>query len=271
MNVKKYLYISIGVFLLIVFLAAGITAEFRLSNITSDVYDYIEKFFSQWSLALSAAGTIILAISVFFYIYENRRSQKLALFEARSSKLEEWASYNSDLIYQLTKEFIRSEESSTAIKQLESEKKALQDEKRRLQNQEKKLEIEKNAGNPEANDKLVDVIKRLIKISEKEKSVNKQIVEILQLGLEDLSEYWKEGVKIDSKVDYNQMIARPIIYSMGDSELIEYFDRYSNLRLELHEAIRGEEYGKCAVTSSDMLDIIRNMLSRLNELREKNY
>jgi len=76
MNIKKYLYIGIGVFLVVVFLAAGTTAEFKLSNITSDVYSYIEKFFSQWSLALGAAGTIILALSVFFFIYENRRREE---------------------------------------------------------------------------------------------------------------------------------------------------------------------------------------------------
>jgi len=76
MNMKKYLYIGIGVFLFIVFLAAGTTAEFKLSNVTSDVYHYIEKFFGQWSLALSAVGTIILALSVFFFIYENRRREE---------------------------------------------------------------------------------------------------------------------------------------------------------------------------------------------------
>lgn len=76
MNTKKYLYIGIGVFLFIVFLAAGITAEFKLSNITGDVYGYIENFFNQWSLALGAAGTIILALSVFLFIYENRRREE---------------------------------------------------------------------------------------------------------------------------------------------------------------------------------------------------
>lgn len=76
MSLKKYLYIGIGVFLLLIFLAAGITAEFKLSNITDDVYGYIEKLFSQWSLALSATGTVILALSVFFFIYENRRREE---------------------------------------------------------------------------------------------------------------------------------------------------------------------------------------------------
>lgn len=76
MNIKKYLYMGIGVFLLIVFLTVCITAEFKLSHITSDIYAFIEKFFSQWSLALSAAGTVILALSVFFFIYENRRREE---------------------------------------------------------------------------------------------------------------------------------------------------------------------------------------------------
>lgn len=76
MNIKKYLFVAIGAFLVIVTLAVGISARFNLSNITADPYVFIENFFSQWSLALSAAGTIILALSVFFFIYENRRREE---------------------------------------------------------------------------------------------------------------------------------------------------------------------------------------------------
>lgn len=76
MNVKNYAVIAIVAFAVIVGLAVGVTARFSLSNITADPYTFIEDFFSQWSLALSAAGTVILALSVFSIIYENRRREQ---------------------------------------------------------------------------------------------------------------------------------------------------------------------------------------------------
>lgn len=108
MNIKKYLYIGIGVFLLIIFLAAGITAEFKLSNITSDVYSYIEKFFSQWSLALGAAGTVILALSVFFFIYENRRHEEREKEQAIHALHDEIHSNLTDIVrlrFQISQKF----------------------------------------------------------------------------------------------------------------------------------------------------------------------
>ncbi len=53
-----------------------VSARFSLSNITSDPYTFVSSFFNQWSLALSGAGTIILAISMFAFIYENRRREE---------------------------------------------------------------------------------------------------------------------------------------------------------------------------------------------------
>lgn len=76
MNIKKYIFIAIGAFVAIVALAIGVSARFNVSNITADPYAFIEKFFNQWSLALSAAGTVILALSVFSFIYENRRREQ---------------------------------------------------------------------------------------------------------------------------------------------------------------------------------------------------
>lgn len=76
MNIKRVVIIACSVFLGIVALAVCISARFSLSNITSDPYAFILHFFDQWSLALSAAGTIILAISVFAFIYENRRREE---------------------------------------------------------------------------------------------------------------------------------------------------------------------------------------------------
>jgi hypothetical protein len=76
MNIKRVVIIACSVFLGLVALAVCVSARFSLSNITSDFYAFIFNFFDQWSLALSAAGTIILAISVFAFIYENRRREE---------------------------------------------------------------------------------------------------------------------------------------------------------------------------------------------------
>lgn len=76
MNIKRVVIIVCSVFLGLVALAVCVSARFSLSNITSDLYAFILKFFDQWSLALSAAGTIILAISVFAFISENRRREE---------------------------------------------------------------------------------------------------------------------------------------------------------------------------------------------------
>lgn len=76
MNIKRVVIIACSVFLGLVALAVCVSARFSLSNITSDFYAFIFSFFDQWSLALSGAGTIILAISVFAFIYENRRREE---------------------------------------------------------------------------------------------------------------------------------------------------------------------------------------------------
>jgi len=76
MNIKRVVIIACSVFLVTVALAVCVSARFSLSNITSDPFAFILNFFDQWSLALSAAGTIILAISVFAFIYENRRREE---------------------------------------------------------------------------------------------------------------------------------------------------------------------------------------------------
>jgi len=76
MSIKKILYIAIGVFLILVAGAIYVTTKLNPSLISTDPYRFIETFFNQWSSALGAAGTIILAISVFLVIYENRRREE---------------------------------------------------------------------------------------------------------------------------------------------------------------------------------------------------
>jgi len=76
MNIRKVIWVAIGTFLFIVALAIGFSARFSISNVTRDPYVFIENFFNQWSPALGAAGTVILAISVFYFVYENRRIEE---------------------------------------------------------------------------------------------------------------------------------------------------------------------------------------------------
>ena len=76
MNIKKLSLIGGGLLLAIVALAVCISAKFSLSNITSNPYAFITSFFSQWSPALSAAGTLIVAFIAYLAIHENRRRQE---------------------------------------------------------------------------------------------------------------------------------------------------------------------------------------------------
>ena len=68
MNIKKYVFIATGTFVATVIVAVGITARFNLSNIIAAPYQFIEDFFINWSPALSAFGTIIVAILAFLAI-----------------------------------------------------------------------------------------------------------------------------------------------------------------------------------------------------------
>lgn len=77
MNIKKeYVFVAIDAFLLIVLLAVGASARFSFSNIMANPYQFIEDFFEQWSPALSAAGTVIVAALALISLYESRRSQE---------------------------------------------------------------------------------------------------------------------------------------------------------------------------------------------------
>jgi len=76
MNMRKLIWVALGGFIAIVLVVIGISARFTLSHITANPYGFIEDFFSQWSPVLAAAGTVLLAISIFSFIYENRRREE---------------------------------------------------------------------------------------------------------------------------------------------------------------------------------------------------
>lgn len=97
MNVKGLIWIALGVFVAIAFVTIGISARFSLSNITANPYEFIEEFFSQWSPALAAAGTVILAISIFSFVYENRRREERERQQAIHALHDEILSILTDL------------------------------------------------------------------------------------------------------------------------------------------------------------------------------
>lgn len=114
MNIKKYIFIAIGVFVAIVVLAIGISARFSLSNITADPYAFIENFFSQWSPALAAASTIIVAVMVFWTIYNSRRGQEKEKQRVIHALHDELSSNMSDIIvlrFRISEKFRKIEES----------------------------------------------------------------------------------------------------------------------------------------------------------------
>jgi len=76
MNVKKYYYIVIIVLILLFSLAIALSAEFSLTNITSDPYGFTVKFLELWAPALGAIGTIIVAIVIILVLNYIRRSQE---------------------------------------------------------------------------------------------------------------------------------------------------------------------------------------------------
>ena len=76
MNVKKYYYIVIAVIVVLLALAVALSAEFKLSNITSDTYGFIVRFLELWAPAVGAIGTIIVAIVIIIVLNYIRRIQE---------------------------------------------------------------------------------------------------------------------------------------------------------------------------------------------------
>jgi hypothetical protein len=76
MNVKKYLYIAVGVLLILLILAVALSADFSFTNITSDPYGFIVKFFELWAPAVGAVGTLIVAVVIILVLNYIRRSQE---------------------------------------------------------------------------------------------------------------------------------------------------------------------------------------------------
>jgi len=97
-GMKKYVFVGIGIFFVIVLLAVCISARFSLTNITADPYKFIEGFFDRWSPALAAAGTIIVAVLAGLSFYESRRSEERDREQAIHALHDEIHSNLTDII-----------------------------------------------------------------------------------------------------------------------------------------------------------------------------
>jgi hypothetical protein len=76
MNVKKYFYLIIGVLVVLLILAIALSAEFSLTNITSDPSGFIIKFMEIWAPAAGAIGTIVVALVIILVLNYIRRIQE---------------------------------------------------------------------------------------------------------------------------------------------------------------------------------------------------
>jgi len=76
MNVKKYVYITIGVIVALLALAIALSAEFSFTKITSDPYRFIISFLELWAPAVGAVGTFIVAVVIILVLNYIRRSQE---------------------------------------------------------------------------------------------------------------------------------------------------------------------------------------------------
>jgi hypothetical protein len=76
MSIKKYLY-TIAIVLLLVFaFSVLISTKFNISNITADPYGFIDSYLRLWTPALSATGTLFIAVLAIIILYQIRRSQE---------------------------------------------------------------------------------------------------------------------------------------------------------------------------------------------------
>lgn len=94
----KFIWIAILVFLFLVFLAVGVSTDFtfRFGNI----YEFIKAFFVQWSYALSASGTVIVAIGIYITWYRSRKEREEAIRNECLNQISEWAYLELEMIYE---------------------------------------------------------------------------------------------------------------------------------------------------------------------------
>lgn len=262
MSIKKYLYVGIGVFLFIVFLAVCVTAEFKLSVITSDVYAFVEDFFNRWSPALAAAGTVIVAILTFIAIYESRRTRMIMMHEQRFFEVEEWTRNNMALIGRIRVMFGLSRYKIEAKRRLERQN-------RKLKHEEKILENQKHTRNAEVISRLEDITRRLKENREKQIKISKEIMQILQDDSENTKKNIDEIMRTWGQISYSEAIVKPVIRAIGDSELLTLFDAYYCLGLQLTKMISKEDLTKIDSLTSAINKILSGLVERVNYLREK--
>jgi len=76
MNVKKYFYFIIIALVVLFVLAIALSAEFSLTNITSDPSGFIIRLMEIWAPAAGAVGTVIVALVIILVLNYIRRSQE---------------------------------------------------------------------------------------------------------------------------------------------------------------------------------------------------
>jgi hypothetical protein len=271
MNIKKYILIAVGTFLVIVALAVCVSARFTFSNITVAPYAFIETFFSQWSPTLSVIGTFIIAILAFLAIYDNRRIQRLAINNQYLSNVEEWVRTNLDMLTRINKTFMLLAPESKRKKTLENENNILEAEERTLKEQKVLTNEEKGAQSAEASNRLEDINKRLIENIQKRIDINKQIMEIDENSVAESKTILDELRRMGGQVAYSEMKVKSVARLMGDDELAKFLDSYFAYGSNAAKVIEEDNFNKGIEIIEEMTEILSTVLNRVGYLRDKNY
>jgi hypothetical protein len=237
---KKYIYIAIGVFVVLIIVAGFVTAKLNPSLLTTNFYEFIDKYFVQWSPALGATGTVFATIIAVTAIFESRRNQKLQMYDYYFSKIETWASESHEALNRILNMLKSVPMNMRSNKNLERQRLELME-------QDGLLKSSKEIDNGKMQLNLESQIK-----------VNEAIMDNDIKNMDYLKNQLDLIVKYQAKLSASRMFVSPIIYLLKDKTLIDVFDKYQKLETS-HTNIDIENIG-----GSD--DLIKNIELMKTEL-----
>jgi hypothetical protein len=85
---KNFILAGIIVFFVFAFLAFAVSIKFDFSQVVNHPYTTVNTYFAQWSTALGAAGSIIIAVLAYTAIDQGHRNQQSTLRSEYLSRTE---------------------------------------------------------------------------------------------------------------------------------------------------------------------------------------
>lgn len=237
MKTRTYIYIAIAVFIILVLAAGFVTVQLNPSLLTTNFYEFIDRYFTQWSPALGAAGTFIAAMIAVAAIAESRRRQKDVIIDQNLTKIEYWV--QEDLEF-WTKglDYIneyRNEaryENNLRMEKVELEKYL----------EEKKCEQTSESDKEAKAPSLREVREKLIRIDENLISANENRMKIIKKRIDNITE--KHG-----SMKYRAMVAMSIVEKLNEPDLKRLIVEYQKTSIEANN-----EYSKAAKLTIENLN-----------------